>query len=669
MADVSQLVALIEPVARILLGEPNRALSSKLELRYGSRGSLSVDLKKATWFDHEIGEGGGLLDLITRQTGLLEDARFEWLEQNTNYKPEPRSNGGNSGNGAAQPSAKPKLGPIVETFDYADEGANFLFQVTKHNPKDYRQRRHATASDKPEDIHDGCYVWGVKGVRHDVPYRLPELIEAVAIGHLILIVEGEKDANNSWRIGIPATCNAGGAGKWRKELNAHLKGADVVIIPDNDLPGHQHARKVAEQLRGVAGRIRILDLKLADWPDMPLKADLSDWLEHGGTAERLYELIEQLPDWSPQDAPTTPSGPVIRSRSQFIAGFIPPHYLADGIVQHRFIYSMTGKTGDAKTAVALLIATLVASSEQNAYLANHRVDKGRVIYFVGENPDDVRMRVIGMDYERTKLGEDPTRDNLWFIPGIFEIDDMIKVIEADVKTNGEVSLIVVDTSAAYFLGNEELSNTQMGGYARKLRKLTSLPGGPCVLVLCHPIKHATEQSHLLPRGGGAYLAEMDGNLTLWRRADEVVELSTFGKFRGPDFRPLCFKLERIKDAPRLKDAKGRQISTVHAVAMSQQEAEGETARAGGEQDQVLAAMLAKPDGTLREWAEAIGWYYGDGNAHHKKVERILTKELAGEKPRLVHQERDGHWLLTEAGKEEARKAAIKKFHRDHPLTP
>jgi hypothetical protein len=43
--------------------------------------------------------------------------------------------------------------------------------------------------------------------------------------------------------------------------------------------------------------------------------------------------------------------------------------------------------------------------------------------------------------------------------------------------------------------------------------------------------------------------------------------------------------------------------------------------------------------------------------------------LAGEKPRLVHQERDGHWLLTEAGKEEARKAAIKKFHRDHPLTP
>jgi hypothetical protein len=39
-----------------------------------------------------------------------------------------------------------------------------------------------------------------------------------------------------------------------------------------------------------------------------------------------------------------------------------------------------------------------------------------------------------------------------------------------------------------------------------------MPGGPCVLVACHPPKNAGDDN-LLPRGGGAFIAEMDGNLT------------------------------------------------------------------------------------------------------------------------------------------------------------
>jgi hypothetical protein len=34
------------PVARELLGEPNHAMSSAKELRFGKRGSISVDLEK-----------------------------------------------------------------------------------------------------------------------------------------------------------------------------------------------------------------------------------------------------------------------------------------------------------------------------------------------------------------------------------------------------------------------------------------------------------------------------------------------------------------------------------------------------------------------------------------------------------------------------------------------
>ena len=69
----------IKTVARRLLGEPNRALSTKTELRHGRKGSLAIDLDKGVWFDHEIGEGGGVLDLICREnSGSHREARA-WL--------------------------------------------------------------------------------------------------------------------------------------------------------------------------------------------------------------------------------------------------------------------------------------------------------------------------------------------------------------------------------------------------------------------------------------------------------------------------------------------------------------------------------------------------------------------------------------------------------------
>ena len=55
---------LIEPVARALLGEPNERLSKPDELRFGTHGSVAVDLAKGTFYDHEANHGGGVLDLV-----------------------------------------------------------------------------------------------------------------------------------------------------------------------------------------------------------------------------------------------------------------------------------------------------------------------------------------------------------------------------------------------------------------------------------------------------------------------------------------------------------------------------------------------------------------------------------------------------------------------------
>ena len=343
--------------------------------------------------------------------------------------------------------------------------------------------------------------------------------------------------------------------------------------------------------------------------------------------------------------------PTILSKYDFLKGFVPPDYLVDGILQRRFIYALTGQTGHAKTALALLLAELVSSTSLTR-LGAHEAERGRVIYLVGENPDDIRMRVIGADAQRE---DDPAKDRISFIPGVFSIREMKYVIAAEAKRLGGVDLVIVDTSAAYFLGEDENANPQMGAHARMLRTLTTIPGGPCVLVLCHPIKHVSDPTQLVPRGGGAFLAEMDGNLTIWRRNDDLVELHHCGKFRGPGFEPMTFRLEKITTT-KLTDKKGRLLPTVRAVLISESEEEKQVEHMRGDEDALLAALLKDPDHSVADLARACGWTSPNGEPHKSKVHRILER-LSKVKPKLAVKLRD-QWALTEAGKKAARKAAL-----------
>jgi len=95
------------------------------------------------------------------------------------------------------------LGPIVVRYNYEDENGELVLQVTRHHPKDFRQRR--------PDGHGG-WIYSIDGVAL-VPYRLPELMEAIGKEQTIFIVEGEKDVDNVRLLGAPATCNPRGAGK------------------------------------------------------------------------------------------------------------------------------------------------------------------------------------------------------------------------------------------------------------------------------------------------------------------------------------------------------------------------------------------------------------------------------------------------------------------------
>lgn len=171
---------------------------------------------------------------------------------------------------------------IVATYRYIDQDDNLLFEVVRFAPKDFRQR-------KPDG--NGGWIWSVKDVQQ-VPYRLPELVEAIADERLIFIVEGEKDADSLAAWGVPATTNAGGSGKWKDELSPWLKGANVIVIPDNDESGRVHLQSVGAKLQGIVSSLRVLELPASS-------KDVSDWIKAGGTSEELYKLADVAPVWNP----------------------------------------------------------------------------------------------------------------------------------------------------------------------------------------------------------------------------------------------------------------------------------------------------------------------------------------------------------------------------------
>jgi 5S rRNA maturation endonuclease (ribonuclease M5) len=187
---------------------------------------------------------------------------------------------------------KPKVyaggkSPIVATYDYRAANGKLLFQVCRTADKRFFQRR-------PDG--KGGWINGLGDVK-PVLYRLPEVLQALKQGETIFIPEGEKDVDNLARLGLAATCNPMGAGKWRDHYSNWLKGANVVILPDNDEPGRKHAQQVAQSLYGKAASVKVLEL-----PGLPAKGDVSDWLEAGHTKEELMRLAEETPDWRLQPA-------------------------------------------------------------------------------------------------------------------------------------------------------------------------------------------------------------------------------------------------------------------------------------------------------------------------------------------------------------------------------
>lgn len=184
-------------------------------------------------------------------------------------------------NGRRPAKAPSERGPCVAEYVYRDTSGNPLARKLRFEPgadgrkKDFVWQRRQ----------NGAWVDGLADLKTPL-YRLPEVHNEP----LVILTEGEKDADAGAKIGLRTT-TSGGVGSFREDHADALRGKDVVIVADADDPGREHAQKAAAMLYGKAARVRVCEI--------PGSKDLAEAIDKGVAANVLCALFEDTSDWTP----------------------------------------------------------------------------------------------------------------------------------------------------------------------------------------------------------------------------------------------------------------------------------------------------------------------------------------------------------------------------------
>ena len=196
----------------------------------------------------------------------------------------------------------------TQIYPYEDIDGRLLAQKHRYEPKTFRWSSPNT---------DGSSRWGkAEGVSL---YRLPHLIDT----RLVLVLEGEKAVGALTALGFVATCPPSGATTWNEAYTEDLwrAGANVVVVlPDNDRQGREHAQRVVQACHGFRPTFREFSCEpekpWSTWPcaepeddevqplrakllaleGIPHRGDVCDWLDAGHTVDELNNLIQAARD-------------------------------------------------------------------------------------------------------------------------------------------------------------------------------------------------------------------------------------------------------------------------------------------------------------------------------------------------------------------------------------
>ncbi len=408
----------------------------------------------------------------------------------------------------------------------------------------------------------------------------------------VLIVEGEKTTASAvtYFPGHVVVTSSHGAKSAKTADWSPLTGRDITIWPDHDTPGGGYASAVA----AIVSKSGARSVRMVTVPqDFPDGWDLADKAPEGADLRAMLDAAAPWRKGGDERAQKAPGIARVTDAATFMRSYVPISYTFDGMLPSGYLYGLTGRRGDGKTALAIAGTLAVVTGDET--ILGCKVQQGRAAYIVMENPVDFKMKLAVNCYLHNLSYDDVA-------PLIAIIDDgespeaIIEGLRLDAKKNGPFQLVNYDTFQAGFAmsGHGDFNdNAEVLKFLRRLRPFTELPGQPSTLVLMHPTKNAGEDD-LVPYGGGAIINELDGNLTVWSAAPYRIKFWR-NKVRGPEFEPRHFQIDKVS-CPDIIDIDGRQILLPALLATTELDVE-ERAIAESENDiALLRALIAVPEG-------------------------------------------------------------------------
>jgi hypothetical protein len=509
----------IVEVAKKVWGEPNAGLSKKDQLRFGSSGSKAVDSKAGTWFDHETSEGGGVIDLVMKITPSKKEA-LQWLETHCGFQ---RLEAPKQKEIAVESPAK----KLVATYDYHDENGTLLYQVCRYEPKSFSQRQ-------PAPTERSGWLYNLAGVRR-VLYRLPEAMEAVGMEKTIYIVEGEKDVATLVKRGYAATCNAGGCTAWEMSLSQSLRGANVVMIPDNDDAGRKMIALVGSTIIGYAASFRVLEL-----PNLHEKGDATDWFKNGGTTEEFDRLSNNAPLWVPEK----PRGVLQGSwYDQILKKKSRQDWIVKGLLGRGDLSCVYGEPGCSKSFLALDLCLHMASGF-NSWLG-HRMQQGGVVYVAAEGGRGMESRVIAWD-KRHK--PEPNRP-FYLVTSDVDLrspEGHVAALISDIKAVSDhmefpLKMVVIDTLSRAMAGGNENQPDDMGAFIKNCGKIQEETKAHVMI-----IHHKGKDDGRGPRGHSSLRGAVDTAISVEKTGGKDYRFFLTKQKDGDGDRTSRYQLEQIE---------------------------------------------------------------------------------------------------------------------------
>ena len=334
-----------------------------------------------------------------------------------------------------------------------------------------------------------------------VPYNLPAIIQKP--DDPILIVEGEKAADALIKHGLVATTNHGGAKNWKPELNKWFEGRKVIVIPDNDEAGRNHANVVINQLYGVAHMLKRVSL-----PGLPEKGDVVDWFNMGMSISDLTSLCKSADVIDREPPEAKPESRALQTLNMNDLMNMPPvDWLVDGMITSHGFSVIYGAPGIGKSFLSIDMALCIAYGDEWHGRATKR---GGVLYIAGEGVGGMGVRVKAWMAHNGK--QDVT--DFHVVPQtvkMLEAEGVEAVIETIESFDVDFRLIVIDTLARTLAatGNDENSATDTGLLIEQCNEIQRRCG---VAVLA--VAHSGKDSSRGLRGSSAVLGGADTVLAM-----------------------------------------------------------------------------------------------------------------------------------------------------------